>query len=126
MTSNKKSEVGPEGSPTSPNWIRKYTNFFISNVNMFFGTSINFASIALPLGISFYTFQILSYVIDLYRGKVKLQKNFFYLLLYVSFFPQLIAGPIVRYADVAQMLEKCDMLAEKDKQIQTLLALLGK
>lgn len=58
--------------------------------------------IALPIGISFYTFQILSYVIDLYRGKIALQRNFFYLLMYVSFFPQLIAGPIVRYETVEQ------------------------
>ena len=56
--------------------------------------------IALPIGISFYTFQILSYVIDLYWGKVHVQRNFFYLLLYVSFFPQLIAGPIVRYSTI--------------------------
>lgn len=60
--------------------------------------------IALPIGISFYTFQILSYVIDLYRGKIALQRNFFYLLMYVSFFPQLIAGPIVRYQTVEQQI----------------------
>lgn len=63
---------------------------------------LSLRQIALPIGISFYTFQILSYVIDLYRGQIKVQKNFFYLLLYVSFFPQLIAGPIVRYQTIEQ------------------------
>ncbi|MFQ9900924.1 MAG: MBOAT family O-acyltransferase [Ruthenibacterium sp.] len=63
-------------------------------------------NIALPLGISFYTFQALSYVIDLYRGEIKVQKNWFLLALYVSFFPQLIAGPIVRYADVEEQLAR--------------------
>ena len=63
-------------------------------------------SLVLPLGISFYTFQALSYVIDLYRGEIKVQKNWFLLALYVSFFPQLIAGPIVRYADVEEQLAR--------------------
>lgn len=58
--------------------------------------------IALPIGISFYTFQILSYIIDLYKGEISVQRNFFYLTLYVSFFPQLIAGPIVRYQTVEE------------------------
>ena len=70
---------------------------FITEILAGLGTGITIAKIVLPTGISFYTFQILSYVIDLYTGKVGLQKNFFRLLLYVSFFPQLIAGPIVRY-----------------------------
>ena len=56
--------------------------------------------VALPIGISFYTFQILSYVIDVYRGKVKIQKNIIKLATYISLFPQLIAGPIVRYEDI--------------------------
>ena len=60
--------------------------------------------IALPLGISFYTFQAMSYVIDLYRGSIKLQKNWFLLALYISFFPQLVAGPIVRYSEVETQL----------------------
>ena len=59
-------------------------------------------AIALPIGISFYTFQVLSYVIDLYFNRVRLQRNFFYLLLYISFFPQLIAGPIVRYSTIEE------------------------
>ena len=79
----------------------KYFDFLASAVNALTGGgTIALRDIALPLGISFYTFQALSYVIDLYRGEIKVQKNWFTLTLYVSFFPQLIAGPIVRYADV--------------------------
>lgn len=79
----------------------KYFNFAIELVNGIFGTEIlSYADIALPIGISFYTFQILSYIIDLYKGKIKVQKNFLNLALYISFFPQLIAGPIVRYQEI--------------------------
>ena len=78
----------------------KYFNFTVDNLQLLFGTKFNVASVALPIGISFYTFQILSYVIHLYWGKVDVQKNFFYLTLYLCFFPQLIAGPIVRYQTV--------------------------
>ena len=78
----------------------KYINFIVENFNGIFKTKFNIIEIVLPLGISFYTFQILSYVIDLYKNNVKVQKNFFSLLLYVSLFPQLIAGPIVRYETV--------------------------
>ena len=80
-------------------FIFKYLNFVVDNLNLL-GFSLELQTILLPIGISFYTFQILSYVIDLYRGQVQLQKNFFYLTLYVCFFPQLIAGPIVRYQTV--------------------------
>lgn len=80
--------------------VFKYLNFFCDNLSALIPSLGSVPRIALPIGISFYTFQILSYVIDLYRGKVSVQKNFFYLLLYVSFFPQLIAGPIVRYETV--------------------------
>ncbi len=80
--------------------VFKYLNFFCDNLSALFPALGNLPRIALPIGISFYTFQILSYVIDLYRGKVGLQRNFLRLLLYVSFFPQLIAGPIVRYETV--------------------------
>lgn len=80
--------------------IFKYLNFFCENIEGIFNIDIPLKEIALPIGISFYTFQILSYVVDLYKGEIKLQKNFFYLTLYVSFFPQLIAGPIVRYQTV--------------------------
>ena len=75
----------------------KYFDFLASAINALTGGgTIALRDIALPLGISFYTFQALSYVIDLYRGEIKAQKNWFTLALYVSFFPQLIAGPIVR------------------------------
>ncbi len=78
----------------------KYTGFFLENVNSIFGLKITIPKIVLPIGISFYTFQAMSYVIDVYRNKVKLQKNFLTLLLYVSLFPQLVAGPIVRYETI--------------------------
>ena len=82
--------------------VFKYTNFFWDNLSALFSIDKEIRQIALPIGISFYTFQILSYVIDLYFGRVKLQRNFFHLLLYVSFFPQLIAGPIVRYSTIEE------------------------
>lgn len=78
----------------------KYTDFFIENINLIFKSNIKTLSIILPIGISFYTFQILSYIIDLYNKKIKVQKNFISLSLYVSLFPQLIAGPIVRYETI--------------------------
>lgn len=78
----------------------KYTGFFLENVNSIFGLKITIPKIVLPIGISFYTFQAMSYVLDVYRNKVKLQKNFLTLLLYVSLFPQLVAGPIVRYETI--------------------------
>lgn len=78
----------------------KYLGFAVTNLNALFGFTLSVPSITLPIGISFYTFQILSYVIDLYRSKVAVQRNFFYLALYVCFFPQLIAGPIVRYQTI--------------------------
>ena len=84
----------------------KYTDFFIGAANGIFGTSIKLLGISLPIGISFYSFQTLSYVIDVYRGQVSSQKNFLNLATYVALFPQLIAGPIVRYIDVAEQLEK--------------------
>ena len=84
----------------------KYANFFLTNVNFLFHSSIPLLKIMLPLGISFYTFQILSYVIDLYLGKTSVQRNFFTLFAYIALFPQLIAGPIVRYLDVEQALRR--------------------
>jgi len=86
--------------------IFKYTDFMIANVNGIFGTNLSLLRIALPIGISFYTFQILSYVIDVYKGKVKVQKSFLKLATYVSLFPQLIAGPIVRYIDIEKELNQ--------------------
>ena len=80
----------------------KYSDFFISNVNNIFGGSIPLLELALPIGISFYTFQTLSYTIDVYRGEAKVQKSFVRLATYVALFPQLIAGPIVRYTTVEE------------------------
>lgn len=87
----------------------KYSNFFLKNVNTTIGSWAGFQipllDIALPLGISFYTFQTLSYTIDVYRGEVKPQRNLLHLATYVCLFPQLIAGPIVRYQTIAEELE---------------------
>lgn len=84
----------------------KYANFLIENINAIFNLNINDLDIALPIGISFFTFQTMSYVIDVYRKEVKVSHNFFTFSTYVSMFPQLIAGPIVRYETVEQELEK--------------------
>ena len=90
-------------------FIFKYTNFFLDNINNIFNLSISFLSISLPIGISFYTFQILSYLIDLYKGKVPVQKNIINLGCYISAFPQLVAGPIVRYDTVNKALgDRCE------------------
>ena len=83
----------------------KYADFFIRNFNAATGLSIPLLKIALPIGISFYTFQILSYVIDVYRRDAEAQKNYINLAAYIAMFPQLIAGPIVRYTDIAGQLE---------------------
>ena len=83
----------------------KYADFFIGNFNAVTGLSVPLLKVALPVGISFYTFQILSYVIDVYRGDVPAQRNFIDLAMYVAMFPQLIAGPIVRYSDIAGSLK---------------------
>jgi alginate O-acetyltransferase complex protein AlgI len=85
--------------------VFKYSNFFIKNISYIFNLDIKFVTIALPIGISFYTFQAMSYIIDVYRGEVKAQKNILNLALYISLFPQLIAGPIVRYRTVNEELE---------------------
>ncbi len=85
--------------------IFKYADFFVSSFNAATGLSIPLLRLALPIGISFYTFQSLSYTIDVYRGNVPVQKNIISFGAYVTLFPQLIAGPIVRYADVNRELE---------------------
>ncbi|MDR0642710.1 MAG: MBOAT family protein [Treponema sp.] len=82
----------------------KYLNFTLSAFNLFFGTNFAGRSIVMPIGISFFTFQGMSYIIDLYRGKVELQKNPALMAFYISFFPQLIAGPIVRYTDIERQI----------------------
>lgn len=87
----------------------KYADFFIGNTNLFFGTDMALLSVALPIGISFFTFQTMSYSIDVYRGEVRAQKNLITFGTYVSMFPQLIAGPIVIYRDVEKQLEKREM-----------------
>ena len=86
--------------------IFKYLGFFVENLNLIPFINLPVPKITLPIGISFYTFQILSYVIDCYWGKVKVQKNYFRFLLFVSLFPQLIAGPIVRYSVVEKEIDK--------------------
>ncbi len=82
----------------------KYTDFFISSINSAFGSNLGLLKLALPVGISFYTFQAISYNIDVYRRDVPAQKNIINLALYISLFPQLIAGPIVRYSDIEKSL----------------------
>ena len=85
--------------------VFKYAGFFVETLDRLTGLSLPVPQIALPIGISFFTFQALSYVIDVYRGQTERQKSFARLLLYISFFPQLIAGPIVKYRDVAAEIE---------------------
>lgn len=84
----------------------KYYGFFLENVNSIFGLDIPIANISLPIGISFYTFQALSYIIDVYWGNVEVQKNIINFGAYITMFPQLIAGPIVRYKDIAAQLKE--------------------
>jgi len=84
----------------------KYADFFIENFNAVTGLSVPVLRLALPIGISFYTFQILSYVVDVYRKEVPVQKNFITLAAYVTMFPQLIAGPIVRYSSIEKELSQ--------------------
>ncbi len=87
--------------------VFKYTDFIITNVNSIFSTGFDLLNIALPIGISFYTFQAMSYTIDVYRDDVRVQRNLIDFGMYITMFPQLIAGPIVRYSDVQ------DQLAER-------------
>lgn len=83
----------------------KYADFFITNINNSFGSHFELLNLALPIGISFYTFQTMSYTIDLYRGKIDVQKNIISFGAYVAMFPQLVAGPIVTYASVDKELD---------------------
>ena len=87
-------------------FVFKYLNFTMDTINTIIGGNITVKKIALPIGISFYTFQIMSYVIDVYRGKCAAQKNLVSLALYISLFPQLIAGPIVRYVDIEKQIRE--------------------
>ena len=90
----------------------KYTNFFITNANSLFDMNITPLKLTLPIGISFYSFQTLSYVIDVYKGEVRPQRNFLNLATYVTLFPQLIAGPIVRYQTIE------DQLSERKESLE--------
>lgn len=92
----------------------KYYNFIINNLNYVFNLNINASTLSLPLGISFYTFQTLSYTIDVYRGEVEASNSFFDYSAYVAMFPQLVAGPIVRYIDISNQLKNRDF---SDKSI---------
>lgn len=91
----------------------KYMNFIIENINLWLTNKIDFIYVILPIGISFYTFQLISYIIDVYRGQAKVQKNILKLAMYVSLFPQLIAGPIVRYTTIEAQLENREYSFEK-------------
>ena len=91
----------------------KYFNFIITNCNNLFHSHISALDIVMPIGISFYTFQALSYVIDVYRGECEVQKDIYKLALYICLFPQLIAGPIVKYHDVAEQITDRDVNFEK-------------
>jgi len=94
----------------------KYSGFLIDNINNLLNLNIKPLNLSLPIGISFFTFQTMSYSIDVYKGTVKAEKNFLNFMTYVSMFPQLIAGPIVRYEDVANELSKrnIDWISFKD------------
>lgn len=107
--------------------VFKYTDFIITNVNAIFGSSFDLLKIALPIGISFYTFQAMSYTIDVYRDDVRVQKNLIDFGMYITMFPQLIAGPIVRYADVQdQLAERSVTTADFSEGIMRFVVGLGK
>lgn len=91
----------------------KYSGFIVENINAVVGGKIEYEGLPLPVGISFYTFQILSYVIDVYKGEVKAQKNLIAFGAYISMFPQLIAGPIVQYNDIDRQLTERTVTIEK-------------
>lgn len=86
-------------------FVVKYLDFFISSINAIAKTDIPQTNIAMPIGISFFTFQALTYIVDVYRGDAKVQSSYWNLVLYISMFPQLIAGPIVRYSDIDEQIQ---------------------
>ncbi|MCI8336332.1 MAG: MBOAT family protein [Peptococcaceae bacterium] len=105
----------------------KYADFLILNINQFLGTALPLLELPLPIGISFYTFQTMSYTIDVYRNETPVQRNFIAFATYVSLFPQLIAGPIVRYRDVAeQMLGRKESISLFAAGVERFLIGLGK
>ena len=91
----------------------KYFNFVMDNINAAFNANLTFIDVVMPIGISFYTFQALSYVVDVYRGEVQVQKDIYKLALYICLFPQLIAGPIVKYHDVAEQISDREVTFDK-------------
>ena len=91
----------------------KYYGFLLDTVNAVFPVNISYRELPLPVGISFYTFQALSYILDIYRKKAEPQKNILYFALYISMFPQLIAGPIIRYTDIEGQLRRRKISASK-------------
>ncbi len=91
----------------------KYFNFVMDNLNAVFHAHINFIDVVMPIGISFYTFQALSYVVDVYRNEVKVQRDIYKLALYICLFPQLIAGPIVKYHDVDEQISNREVTFDK-------------
>ena len=91
----------------------KYFDFVAVNINAFAGADIPLLKVIMPIGISFYTFQAMSYLIDVYRGKVRAQSDVFRLALYITLFPQLVAGPIVKYCDVAEQLSRRSITPDK-------------
>lgn len=94
----------------------KYFNFLIENINLWLSHKLDFIYVALPIGISFYTFQLMSYIIDVYRGEAKVQKSLIKLATYISLFPQLIAGPIVRYSTIEKQLDERNCSVNKFAQ----------
>ena len=107
--------------------VFKYTDFLIGNANALFGLTLKPVGLILPIGISFYTFQGLSYTIDVYRKPEEYSRSFLKLLLYISFFPQLIAGPIVRWGDIAAQIDERVCTPEKTSAgIRRFLVGLGK
>lgn len=96
--------------------VFKYSSFLIQNINNLFGTQIYDPQLPLPIGISFYTFQSMSYTIDLYMRNIKVQRNIVSYISYVSLFPQIVAGPIVRYQDIANEIDSRTITTSKVSQ----------
>ena len=91
----------------------KYFNFVLDNLNNLLSFDIKFIEVIMPIGISFYTFQAMSYLIDVYRGECRAQKNLYKLALFICLFPQLVAGPIIKYHDVAEQIDSREVNFDK-------------
>lgn len=108
-------------------FVFKYFNFFMDNINYFMGTNIKALKLVMPLGISFYTFQTMSYSLDVYKGNIKAERNIIDFGAYICLFPQLIAGPIVKYVDISRDLKERKVSIEKiNSGIRTFIIGLGK